>query len=298
MTWGGTSVAKGPVYKLAVLWVTVLKLTAVSVICCLCCPANAQTVKTPMWMKYLGNGTTSFNCSAGTCNLAGETSYTSFTVAAGAKVLNSGAGPLIIRSTGPCTIAGSVSGNPNAGSPGIPGNGDFGGGGGGGGGGLVAGTAGKNTAVVPGVVIVNGGGPGAAGGGNGGNGNTVVQGQYRMLLSSGGASPGGGALGGNGGSGGGNGGRGGTPVIFICNTIAFTGTIDVTGGNGNSAPATNTGAGGGGGGGYVILAAETFSPNTGTIIVKGGAGGSCSGFTGCGAGGNGGSGFAISMTIQ
>jgi hypothetical protein len=275
-----------------------LRVAVLYLICCLGSMGEAQTVKTPTWLSSLGSGTTNFTCSSGTCDLTGQSLYSSFTVSAGATVLNTGSGPLIVRATGTCTINGTVSGNPNSGAGGIPGNGDFGGGGGAGGGGTLAAVNGKTTAVVPGVPIVNGGIGGRAGGGNGGNGVSVVQGQYRMFLSTGGAWPGGGAVGSQGGSNGGAAGLGGTPVIFICQTIEFSGAIDVTGGTGGNATAANTGAGGGGGGGYVVLSAVTYTKNTGTIITKGGTGGNCNGFAGCGTGGNGGSGFSMLWTIK
>ncbi len=267
-------------------------------VCCLCSAGESQNAPTPDWLTWLGNGTTPYACSSGTCDLSGENWFSSFTLSSGAELLNNTAGPLIIRATGACTIAGTISGSPNAGNPGISGNGDFGGGGGGGGGGALAGTQGRNTLVVPGVPIVNGGKGGGAGGGAGQNALTVNQGQYRMLLSSGSPWPGGGAVGGQGGSNGGAGGTGGTPVIFVCDTINFTGTINVSGSNGGNAPANNTGAGGGGGGGYVLFAAVSYTANTGTINTNGGTGGSCNGLSNCGAGGNGGNGFSKSITIE
>lgn len=267
---------------------------------CFCLRAQAQTTfLTPSWLKWLGNGTNAYSCTSGTCNLTDELWFTSFNVSLGATVVNAGGnGPLIIRSTGTCTIAGSVLGGPSGGAEGITGQGDFGGGGGGGGGGVAAGVAGKTTEVIPGIPIVNGGFGGSAGGGAGGTALSTAAGQYRMFMSNPGSWPGGGAMGGQGGSGGAQGGQGGTPVIFVCNAINFTGTINASGGNGNNATANGTGAGGGGGGGYVVLAAVTFTANTGSINTAGGVGGSCAGHTTCGAGGNGGNGWTMSMTIQ
>jgi hypothetical protein len=264
-----------------------------------CLAAESQVVRTPGWLTWLDQGTGAYACASGTCTLSGENQYTSFTLSAGAKLVNSaGNRPLIVRATGACTIAGTVSGSPNSGAVGITGNGDFGGGGGGGGGGTVAGTGGKTTVVVPGVPIVNGGPPGAAGGGAGRSALSVQQGQYRMLLSSGSSDPGGGAQGGRGGSSGGLGGNGGTPIIFICHSISFSGSIDVSGGAGRIAPADSTGAGGGGGAGYVIFAAVSYTNSGGTFNINGGVGGSCNGHGTCGAGGNGGNGFSIFLPIQ
>ncbi len=277
-----------------------LSIVSLAAILTLCFPGRtlAQTVLTPSWLTWLGNGTSSYACTSGTCLLSGQNFYTSFTLSAGAVLQNNTFGPLIVRATGTCTIAGTIESSPNVGSPGSPGHGDFGGGGGGGGGGAAAGTGGETTVVVQGIPIVNGGAPGTAGGGNGRTALSVVQGQYRMLLSAGSSWPGGGAIGGQGGSAGGLGGNGGTPVIFICDTIDFTGVINASGGNGQPSSANGKGAGGGGGGGYVIMAAETYTAKTGTINVSGGVGGSCNGFTTCGTGGNGGNGFSMYMTIQ
>jgi len=268
--------------------------------CCMCKMGQAQTGLTPAWLKWLGNGKNNFNCTSGTCKITDEIWFNSFNVSPGATVVNAGGnGPLIIRATGACTIDGTViaNGSPTWGS-GITGNGDFGGGGGGGGGGKAAGISGKTTVVITGIPVVNGGPGGIAGGGNGQNGISPATTQYNAFLSNGSSWPGGGAAGGRGGSGGGAGGLGGTPVIFVCNTIEFSGTIDVSGGTGGNATADSTGAGGGGGGGYVVLAAVSFTGNTGTMNTSGGLGGSCNGHLICGAGGNGGNGWSTSINIQ
>lgn len=267
---------------------------------CMSVTAASQTSQTPPWLKFLGFGINPFTCTSGRCNITDEIWFTSFYVAPGAIVVNAGGnGPLIIRSTGTCTIAGTVIGNGSLtyGS-GITGNGDFGGGGGGGGGGTYGGIAGRTTVVIQGIPIINGGAGGSAGGGNGGTATSASFNQYRAFLANGSSWPGGGGAGGNGGSGGALGGNGGTPVIFICNTINFTGTIDVSGGAGGNSNANNTGAGGGGGAGYVILAAVNFAANSGTINVTGGAGGTCSGHSNCGSGGAGGNGWSATVDIQ
>jgi hypothetical protein len=268
--------------------------------CCLYLPGHAQTGLTPAWLRWLGSGTNNFNCTSGRCNITDEIWFKSFSVSPGATVVNAGGnGPLIIRATGTCTIDGTIIANGSlTWGSGITGSGDFGGGGGGGGGGTAAGINGKSTTVISGIPVVNGGTGGSAEGGNGQNGVSSSSNQYHAFLASGSSWPGGGAAGGNGGSGGGAGGLGGTPVIFVCNTIEFSGTIDVSGGNGGNASASNRGAGGGGGGGYVVLAAVTFAANTGTINTNGGNGGTCNGFSNCGAGGSGGNGWSMSLTIQ
>jgi hypothetical protein len=273
----------------------------VAVVAMLCLAAQAQSVPTPVWLTWLGNGTNSFSCTSGTCKVSNEIWLTSFNVSAGATVVNVGGnGPLIIRATGACTINGTIIANgSNTLGGGITGNGDFGGSGGGGGGGkLVAGIAGKSTTVISGIPLVNGGPGGAIGGGAGQNGGVPVLNQYQSFITDGSPYPGGGAIGGAGGAGGGLGGDGGEPVIFVCDSIVFTGSIDVSGQNGGNAPRVNTGAGGGGGAGYVVLAAVSWGANTGTIKANGGAGGSCNGFAGCGVGGNGGNGWSTFVTIQ
>lgn len=262
--------------------------------------AHAQTLLTPPWLTWLGNGTHNQSCLSGDCVINDEVWFASYTLASGATLFNTaGNGSIIIRATGTCTIAGTINTSPNVpGQTGITGDGDFGGGGGGGGGGTHAGNAGNNTQVIPNIPIVNGGAGGKAGGGNGQAGKSTTTVQYQMFLSNGSDWPGGGAIGGRGASSGGAAGQGGAPVIIVCNTINFTGTINVSGGNGGNAPASNTGAGGGGGGGYVVLAAKTYTADTGTIITNGGAGGSCNGYANCGTGGSGGNGWSAAITIQ
>jgi hypothetical protein len=268
-----------------------------------CLESQGQAILTPDWLKYLGDSSAgSFSCTSGTCVIADEQWFSSFNVSAGATVIILGGnGPLIIRSTGACSVAGTVSNSFNSGGGfGINGSGDFGGGGGGGGGGATnVGGAGRNTVGDGGVPIVNGGNGGPVGGGNGSNGNAVVPPQYRMILSSGSFWPVGGSIGGaGGGPSGGAGGHAGGPVILVCNSINFTGSIDVSGAPGNPPSADNSGAGGGGGGGYAILSAVTYTANSGVINIAGGAGGSCNSHVGCGAGGSGGNGFSVNVTIQ
>jgi hypothetical protein len=201
-------------------------------------------------------------------------------------------------------VAGTLGNSPNVPTPGasvgINVYGDFGGGGGGGGGGATAhGMGGLWTVGNGWVEIAEGGSPGAAPGGAGGTGETPNRRQYHTLLSSGSFWPAGGSIGGmGGGPGGGQPGDGGGPVILVCESIDFTGTINVSGGRGGPPTANDSGAGGGGGAGYVILSTSNWVANTGKINVAGGAGGSCGEFTGCGAGGSGGNGWSIAITIE
>jgi hypothetical protein len=263
--------------------------------------SQAQGSVTPGWLRFFGDGSAgAFSCTSGTCILGDERWFSSFNVSAGATVATTGQnGPIIIRSAGTCTVAGTMTDSPNSGAGiTITGSGDFGGSSGGGGGGAAAGHVGLSTLADAGLVINAGGTAGAAGGGNGNPGNNPVQSQYRLLLGGGTFWPVGGSKGGQGGSNGGAGGWGGGPIILVCNTIDFTGTIDVSGGPGAASPANNTGAGGGGGAGYVILSAVTYTANTGTINTAGGPGGSCNSNSGCGTGGNGGNGWNVALTIQ
>jgi len=272
----------------------------------LCIPLQAQNIATPAWLRFLANGAGgSYSCTSGTCSLGDERWLSSFNVSAGATVVSTANnGPIIIRSTGACTVAGTISNSVNtAGGGGVLNKGDVGGAGGGGGGGVQAGSAGLNGVADQQLPVIIGGTGGAAGGGTGRSAASPTPSQYRTLVSSGSQWPVGGATGGAGGgdgagTAGGKGGNGGGPVILVCNTIHFTGTIDASGAPGKPAPANNTGAGGGGGGGYVILSAESFTANTGTIKVSGGGGGTCGSFTGCGAGGNGGNGWFYFQNIE
>ena len=268
--------------------------------------AQAQGTATPAWLSFVADGSAgSFSCTTGTCNLGDERWVSSFNVSAGATlVVASNNGPLIIRSPGTCNIAGMISNSVNTGNGGgVLNEGDFGGAGGGGGGGALAGRGGLESVGPGGLPIVNFGSKGAAGGGAGGNAQSTTTGQLHELLSGGTFWPNGGGTGGVGGgngsgASGAQGGNGGGPVIFVCNTINFTGAIDVSGAPGSPATADNTGAGGGGGGGYVILSAVNFTNKAGTINVSGGPGGSCNGHVGCGPGGTGGNGWYYFETIK
>jgi Bacterial Ig-like domain (group 2)/Abnormal spindle-like microcephaly-assoc'd, ASPM-SPD-2-Hydin len=262
--------------------------------------AASQISAASEWLEFLGDGSEgAYSCASGTCALNGEHWFSSFSVSAGATVAESKTNtPLVIRSTGACAVAGTVSNSPNSSGGGnTNGNGDFGGGGGGGGGGAATGGGGREGIGDAAIEIINGGSGGAAGGGSGANGNPPAVGQYRMLLSGGSFWPVGGATGGAGGSSGGSGGLGGGAVILVCNSVNFTGTVDVSGGSGGASPGSNSGAGGGGGAGYVIFSAVSYNVNSGTINAAGGTGGSCNSNSECGAGGNGGSSWNKVVTI-
>ncbi|HEV2134197.1 MAG TPA: hypothetical protein VGR47_08030 [Terracidiphilus sp.] len=253
----------------------------------------------PSWLLWQGDGSGgAFSCTSGTCAMRGENWYSSVTISSGATAYQSDynqayySGPLVIRSTGTCTIAGTLSASPNFSASGNNSTSFGAAPGGGGGGGTAAGSSGSssgNNTVV--------GSAGAASGGTGGNAGNPDARDYDFLIAGSPYTttnynlPYGGAKGGNGGSGGGTGGSGGGGIVLDCQTINFTGTIDVSGAAGGNATANNTGAAGGGGGGFVILRSPNLI-NSGTIKVSGGAGGSCGSYTGCGPGGTGGSGWS------
>ncbi len=270
--------------------------------------AGGLVPNVPAWLLWQGDGSGSaLNCTSGTCYATGDNWYSSVTVASGATLaahyysgapLSYATMPLIIRSTGTCTIAGTISVSPNTSGDGLTSNTFGGGSGGGGGGGTNAGSSGS-----AGNSGNGNGAAGAAGGGTGGNGNMgSFGGQLERGITSQGVSLSnflnrawGGAAGGAGGSSGGAGGAGGGVVILDCQTIDFTGTIDVSGAAGGDSTGNNIGAGGGGGGGFVIMRSQNLT-NSGTINVSGGAGGSCGSYTGCGAGGAGADGWSEVFT--
>jgi len=261
--------------------------------------ATSNAVTAPDWLEFLGDGSEGAYSCSGSCNLQGEHWFSSFEVASGATVITSDVNnPIVIRSTGACTVEGSISNSPNNGAGGnTSGHGDFGAGGGGGGAGAATGQVGYDSVGDASIEIVLGGQPGNAPGGNGNSGDSPTIPQYRTLLGGGTFWPVGGSGGGQGGSSGGGGGAGGGAVILVCSSISFTGTVDVSGGAGGTSSANNTGAGGGGGGGYVIFSAVSYPANTGIINISGGSGGSCGSNTGCGTGGPGGSGWNVALTI-
>lgn len=261
--------------------------------------STSTAVAAPDWLEFVGDGSESAYSCSGHCNLQGEHWVSSFQVTSGATLVVSNPNvPLVIRSTGTCTIQGTISNSSSSGAGGnTTGHGDFGAGGGGGGAGSAGGQVGYDSVGDSNIEIVLGGSPGSAPGGNGGNGANPTLQEYKTLLSGGTFWPVGGSVGGQGGSNGGAGGAGGGVVILVCNSISFTGTIDVSGGVGGNSPAGGSGAGGGGGAGYVIFSAATYPANTGTINTSGGPGGSCNSNSVCGSGGSGGSGWSAAFTI-
>lgn len=265
---------------------------------CTNCTSNAAVnTNVPGWLTYLGDGSESApNCSAG-CTAIDEHWYASLNVPVGQIMsMNTAGHPLIIRSTGTCTIAGtiSVSANTGSGAGASATTANWGGGGGGGGFGAANGTIGSFAGPNQGA--------GAAGtsGVSGGIGGTTAAGiqkefasgffgESTVNIAANGSGPIGGAHGGAGGSSGGAGGIGGSLLVLACQTINFTGTIDASGVNGG-AGGSSTGGGGGGGGGIVILRSPNMT-NSGTINVAHGAGGAIGTGTST-AGGNGGDGFS------
>lgn len=200
--------------------------------------------------------------------------------------------PLIILCTGTCTITGEINASGKGNDGAVAGQGlldqlSFGGSGGGG-----SGDADNTTGGGGGVTFKTTGGAGGSTDGAGGVGQTLDSAALAMLSKwSLTTSPWhGGGAGGRGGDNPGNGGDGGGTVIIIADTIDFTGEIDVSGTNGGSA---SNGSGGGGGGGLILMAANTYSADTGTRTVTGGSGG----VSGGRIGGNGGAGTVITITL-
>ena len=253
----------------------------------------SSTPQTPAWMRFVGDGSGGAGNCSGTL-VVGEYWYSSFTVANGNTCTAAGtnSGGLTIRSTGACTIAGTLSA---AGIVASAQAGDWGGSGGGGGFGAAAGVAGVGT-VYNNTTFLTAPAGGASGGAAGSVGGTLAVPRQTQLLGAGNSFTRGGSQGGAGGSSGGGAGAGGGVITLICASINFTGTLNASGGNGGVGGA-NSGGGGGGGGGVAILATPTWTANSGSINVAGGAGGA-SGTGTSGAGGSGGAGWSKALTIQ
>ena len=260
------------------------------------CISSAGIPSVPYWLQFLGDGSEgALNVTSGTMAFQGEHWYSSINIAPGATLyMNSGV-IATLRSTGSCTVAGTISVSANSSAyNGITSVANYGGNGGSGGSGSAAGAAGL--ADLPAGTAAA-----SVAGGVAGNPGTTPGAQYQRIALSGfppyvGEMSAtfyiyGGSAGGAGGTSGGAGGKGGGMVILDCASINFTGTIDVSGTAGGNAPGNSSGAGGGGGGGFVIMRSPNFVANSGTINVSGGAGGTCGAFTGCGAGGAGGNGW-------
>ena len=235
---------------------------------------------TPAWLQNLGSGSDG----AETCNttLTGDYYYTTFNVPLGDTCTIGGGAGLTIHATGACTINGTIVGQGN--------NFGIGGGAAGGsGGGTAAAAAGSstflNTAETVGKQASS---PGAAGGASGGNGGAAIApttATQRALFNGGAGLDGqyfGGSSSSAGGSSGGAAAGGGGGLTLICGSITGTGTINLSGANGNNAVANNTGASAGGGGGVGILSSQATETSWPTVNVAAGAAGSCGSFTGCG----------------
>jgi hypothetical protein len=227
----------------------------------------------PAWLRHLGDGNEgAYTCTSGTCNLYGEHWYSSLSVSSGATLaVNGGNDLLILRVTGACTVAGTISGATDSQSA------YFGGAGGGGGGGSSAGGAGGG-ATWNALAVAAGGTAGTAAAGGIGDSAFAEYGgpaASNTLLSAGSFWPLGGNHGGAGGNSGPAGGNGGSGLILVCGSINFTGTINASGVAGAPSTANNMGASGGGGGGYAILATPAYTANTGELNAAGAPGGNC-----------------------
>jgi len=137
--------------------------------------------------------------------------------------------------------------------------------------------------ALPMHLLENASGYAGAGGGGGGASFNDTSG-----TGSDGTAPGGGGGGGGDGTGGGSsgasGGDGGGCVILIAPNITITGTVDVSGQDGEDT-SNNAGAGGGGSGGVVGLYCYQLDDSSATYTIAGGAGGSAGGAGGDGAAG-------------
>jgi hypothetical protein len=248
----------------------------------------------PAWLQNLGSGADG----AETCNgnLSGEYYYTTFSVPNGNTCTINANDGLTIHATGACTINGTIVGQSVTASA-------IGGGGpGGSGGGTAAASAGSNTyfnASGAGSVAGGRGTAGGASGGSGTNGTAPSQSTQRAIFNSGDGSDGqflGGGYSGQGGSSGGASANGGGGLVLICASITGSGTINLSGANGNNATGNNTGPSAGGGGGVFIAssqASETFGL---TVNVAGGSAGSCLSYTGCGAAGTSAAGWSTEVS--
>jgi len=266
-----------------------------------------QFTDAPAWMHYLGPGNETDPNVTTSATIQGLHYYANFTVASGGTLTvgstNGSATPqdfpafgLIVVSPGTCTVAGTIAANAIFNHTSNIG-GDSGGGGGFGAANGVVG----NTSIYYGIaafspIVIFGGAAGTSGVSGGTPGALLLQNEEFTASHAWAHGSCGGASGGAGGSTGGAGGNGGGCVELICDTINFTGTINVNGGNGGAGGAS-TGGGGGGGGGFVIEAAETYTANTGTINTAGGAGGAIGTGTST-AGGTGGAGWSAVYTLN
>ena len=244
-------------------------------------PANGGVgamTSAPFWARNLGDGSDGAEtCTSALTNI--ENYFTSFTVANGQTCSGPANGGMIVHATGTCTIAGTIRSNGN----GTALYGLYGGSGGSGGGGTLASSAARGSG--PGqsqsnfsTYLLAGGVASAASGGVGIAGASMTLSQARYAMEEGLSNSlwfNGGGNGTAGGSSGGALGAGAQPVVFECNTINFTGTINASGYPGTSTSTSTQGGGGGGGGAMVVLSAITYTSDAGTIITGGGQGGGC-----------------------
>jgi hypothetical protein len=285
--------------------------------------AGLALTDAPDWMHYFCDS--SEPDPNGSASLQGAHCYPSLTVPSGATVTvtnvssASGSpvdlprGEWLAYVNGPCTITGTINAAAN--------NGGYsnGGGSGGGGGGAATSTSGHEgfdsdmfggpASILDGHALHNpnfavmqlafgglGGAPGLAGG----KGSTPTAVAQRWVSTVADKVDLGGGAGGYGGKGSAlkaGAGAGGGAVVLICtDSISFTGTIDVHGGNGAGGTAGGGGGSGGGGGGVVLMATSDYLANSGTVRLNGGTGGA--GDTGAGPGGNGVSGWMKLYTLH
>ncbi len=216
--------------------------------------------------------------------------YTSVTIAAGVTLTITGTTPLVIESSGPVMIAGTIDASGMGGGSGTPTGTAFGSGGAGGPGGsrggdgiLIGSPSNGNVGLGTGgggagIGWSGGGGGGhavagaASGASNGGGIAGVTYGSAMLTTLEGGSGGGGGSGGKACGSGGGGGGGGMIRIDAPSIAIATGGVIRADGGAGGSDGARNCGGGGGGSGGSIVLRTRDLTV-AGTVSAAGGLGG-------------------------
>jgi hypothetical protein len=266
----------------------------------------------PPFFNYFGDGSEADPNPTGTMTLWGDHNYANFTVPAGAMVNivenfnQPPASALVVRSSGTCTIAGTINGrgvaNPVYTIGGI----------GGGGGGNPSADGLQALGVISPSLSFNGANGGAMGNPAGAGVDAAVLpdalrpfvlDELIAVFDSAGGMPGGAGAGApdpfnchNAEAG--NGGCAGAGLVLVCRKIDFqsSAVVDLRGQDGFAgAPGTPAGGGGGGGGGgyfFTYATAYIHSPaNSGTVMLAGGAGGSAGDGT-AGAGGKGSAGWS------
>ncbi len=244
----------------------------------------------------LGDGSSgAFKPQSDTTLSGGTHNFTEFEIPAGVNVTVTGLAPLIVRSKGPLTIAGTLSLNGKDGQTITSTGPNAAGGAGGGGGGGKGGKSDYGGSATQGSGLGGGqaGGSGSYGGGAGGGGHasageaskpapcsTGSNGAGGSAFASldadilaGGSGGGGGGYGGAANSAGGGGGGGGGAIKMVAPSVQITGTINANGGKGGDVTNDRDGGGGGGGAGGAIWIVSGSVLISGTVSALPGAAG-------------------------